>query len=63
MRITVIVLDSFSSDGNAPNLLVGQKHSHVENYLSLSLLQSTTIKTFIAQQRGFHPTQCDTEEF
>lgn len=56
MRMTVIVLDSFSSDGNAPNLIVGQKRSHVENYLSLSLLQSTTIKTFRAQQRGLHPT-------
>ena len=40
MKMTVIVLDLFSSDGNAPNLLVGQTRSHVENYLSLSLLQS-----------------------
>lgn len=63
MKMTVIVLDLFSSDGNAPNLLVGQRRSHVENYLSLSLLQSTTIKTFTAQQRALHPTQCDTEEF
>ena len=63
MKMTVIVLDLFSSDGNAPNLLVGQTRSHVENYLSLSLLQSTTIKTFTAQQRALHPTQCDAEEF
>ena len=63
MRMTVIVSDLFSSDGNAPNLLVGQRRSHVGNYLSLSLLQSTTIKTFTAQQRDLHPTQGDTEEF